>query len=333
MNGMIAWFARNPVAANLLMFGILLAGLLGFLAMERETFPTFKPNQVVIEVVWPGAAPQEVEEQVIVRIEQALNNLDSVYRYYSTANESFGRIEVHTLPTDDIESFLNDVKNAVDAVNSLPRDIENPKVRRVEYRDEMIRVAVHGNIGEKALTSLAEELRDEVAALPYVSLVNLFGTRREEVTIEVSESAMRQFGVSFSEVSNAIRASSVNLSSGRIRTETGDILLRARNLADNETDFGRIVVRQTADGATVRVADVARVNDGFEDEEILATMNGEPAVLLQMLATDHMQIVKSSDAVHKWMEERQKTLPEGVNLSLWFDQADMYKSRMKTITS
>lgn len=332
MERIIEWWARNPVAANLLMLGIFLAGFLGFINMEREAFPVFKPNQVSVEVAWPGAAPQEVEEQIVVRIEQALKNLDSVYRVYSTAEEGFARLEIYTLPNNDIESFLNDVKNTVDSVSALPRDIENLRVRRVEYRDEMMRVAVHGFIGERELTRLSQDLRDEVAMLPYVSIVELFGTRREEVSIELSEDNMRRYGLSFAEVAAAIRGSSINLSSGRIRTETGDVLLRARNVANTEDEFNNIIIRQSLDGGAVRVGDVARVVDGFEDNEILATMDGEPAVLLQILSTDNMQVVKTSDAVRAWMEERQAELPQGVNLSLWFDTADMYKSRMGTIS-
>jgi multidrug efflux pump subunit AcrB len=331
MQKLIAWWATNTVAANLLMVGIILAGALGFIAMEREAFPNFKPNQISIEVTWPGAAPQEVEEQVVARIENAIDNIDSVYRYYSFAQESFARIDVYTLPTDDMEGFLNEVKNAVDSVNSLPRDIEKPQVRRVEYRNEMIRVAIHGEVGERALTRLAEELRDEVAALPYISIVELFGTRREEVTIELSEQALRRYGLSFTEVSAAIRNSSINLSSGSIRTETGDVLLRARNMADNEDDFNKIVIRQSPESGIVHLGDIAKVIDGFEDNEILATMNGEPAVLLQIMSSDNMQVVKSSDSIKSWMEQRKKTLPKGVTLSLWFDTADIYNSRMDTI--
>ncbi len=332
MESMIRWWVNNPVASNLLMLGILLAGLLGFMAMEREAFPVFKTNEVEIEVVWPGAAPQEVEEQIVIRIEQALSDLDNVYRVTSTASESYGRLEVATYPTEDINEFLNDVKGVVDSVNSLPRDIEKPQVRRIEYRNEMIRVAVHGNVGERELTRLAEDLRDEMSALPFVSIVDLFGTRREEVSIELSEEAMRRYSLSFAEVSQAIKSSSINLSSGRVRTETGDVLLRARNLADTGEDFENIIIRQTADGAIVRVGDVARVVDGFEDEEILATMDGDPAVLLQVLSTDNMQVVKSSDAIRAWMAKTEPLLPPGVKLSIWFDSADVYKNRMGTIS-
>ena len=331
MRRIIGWWANNPVAANLLMVGILLSGFLGFNAMEREAFPLFKDNSVSIDVIWPGAAPQEVEEQILFRIEEALKDVDNVRRVYSTAQESYARLNVYTYANVPIEGFINEVKNAVDSVTSLPRDIENPSVRQQIFRGEMIRVAVHGDLNERTLTQLAEDLRDEVAALPYVSVVELFGTRREEVAVELSEEDMRRYAVSFSEVAAAIRSSSINLSSGRVRTETGDVVLRARNLADSEEEFGSIVIRQNTDGAVIRVRDVARVVDGFEDEEILATMNGEPSVLLQVLSTENMQVVKTSDAVRAWMDERQKTLPEGVSLTIWFDTADVYKSRMGTI--
>lgn len=333
MKKMITWWATNPVASNLLMVGIVLAGVLGFFEMERETFPSFKPSQVRIEFIWPGAAPQEVEEQIIVRMEEALSNLDNVYRIYSSASENYGEVEIITYPEVDMEEFLNEVKGIVDSVNALPRDMENPRVSRVIYRQEVMRVAVHGDLDERTLKNLAEDIRDEVAALPYVSIVDLFGTRREEVTIEISEESLRKYSLSFSDVSMAIRNSSINLSSGRIRTETGDVLLRARNLANSEREFKEIIILQTDNGAIITVGDVATVVDGFEDEEILATLNGEPAVLVQIMSTDNMQIVKLSDSVRAWMAEREKTLPEGVGLSIWLDEANTYKSRMDTISS
>jgi len=331
MERLIGWWVRNPVAANLLMIGILLSGLLGFLSMEREAFPQVKPYQAQIEVIWPGAAPQEVEEQIIVRIEQALEDLDQVNRIYATATEGMAQMQVTTFPNVDINGFLNDVKNAVDSVTSLPRDIENPRVRRTQFRQEMIRVALHGQISERELTRLAEELSHEMATLPWVSTIELFGVRREEVTIEVSEASLRRYGLSFAAVADAIRASSVNLSAGRVRTATGDVQIRARNLADTERDFGEIILRQTPEGGTLRVRDVARVIDGFEDNEILATMNGEPAVLLQVQSSDTMQVVKASEAVREWLDERRPSLPRGVSLTMWFDTADLYSERMELI--
>jgi len=331
MESLIRWWVRNPVAANLLMLIIITAGWLGLRDIEKEAFPAVQPDIVQVELIWPGASPKEVEQQVIQRVEEALKNVSNVYRITSEARESFGSLTVETFPSVDLNTFLNDVKNAVDSVTSFPRDIENPRVRRLEWRQEMIRVALVGDVGEKALTHLGHRLRNEMAGLPYLSQVEVFGARREEVTIELSERALRNYGLSFSDVSTAIRRDSMNVSVGEVRTRTGDIQLRAENLADTQTDFEQIVIRQTADGGKIRVADVATVIDGFEQNQILATLNGKPAVLLQVQSTDNMQVVKASETVKKWIEKTRPSLPVGVDLELWSDTADIYNDRMELI--
>lgn len=333
MNGLIAWWARNPVAANLLMIGIVITGFLGFMNIEREAFPVIKANNVEVIVAWPGAAPQEVEEQIIVRVEEALTDLDNIDRIFASANEGSAYIWVRALGPVDMGAFVGNIKRRVDAISSLPRDIERPIVREQIYRDQSMRIGLYGDIGERQLTRLAEDLRDEVAMLPGISIVELFGTRREEVSVELSEEALRRYGLSFDEVARAIGATSVNISSGRVRTESGDILLRARNLANTQTEFENIILRQDIEGGILRVGDVAKVVDGFEEEDILATLNGEPAVLIQVMSQEHMDVVKASDSVHKWVEETQKRLPEGVGLTIWWDNADVYKGRMETIVS
>ena len=333
MEGLIRWWVRNPVAANLLMFIIVTAGWLGLRDIEKEVFPSVQPDIVQVEVIWPGASPKEVEQQVVQRVEEALKNVSNVYRVTSESRESYGSLTVETYPTVNLNAFLDDVKNAVDSITSFPRDMENPRVRRFEWRQEMIRVTVAGEVGEKALTRLANKLRNEMAGLPYISQVDVFGSRREEVTIELSERALRNYGLSFADVSTAIRRDSMNVSVGEVRTRTGDVQLRAQNLADTQTDFEEIVIRQTADGGTVRVADVATVIDGFEQNEILATANGKPAVLLQAKSTDDMQVVKSSQAVKQWLERTRPTLPVGVELELWTDMADTFEDRMNLVAN
>ena len=331
MESLIRWWVRNPVAANLLMLIIITAGWLGLRDIEKEAFPSVQPDIVQVEVIWPGASPKEVEQQVIQRVEEALKNVSNVYRVTSESRESFGSLSVETFPSVNLNTFLNDIKNAVDSVTAFPRDIENPQVRRLEWRQEMIRVTLAGDVGERALTRLANRLRNEVAALPYISQVEVFGSRREEVTIELSERALRTYGLSFSDVANAIRRDSMNVSVGEVRTQTGDVQLRAENLADNQTDFEQIVVRQTANGGQVRVIDVATVIDGFEQNQILATANGQPALLLQVMSPDEMQVVKASRAVKEWIAETKPTLPVGVELDLWSDSADIFEDRMELI--
>ena len=331
MQHLIAWWVRNPVAANLLMLGILISGWLGLKNIEKEAFPSINPSQVQIEVVWPGASPQEIEQQVVQRIEDALENISNVYRVRAEARESLASVTVETYARIDLNGFLNDVKNAVDSITSFPRDIENPRVRRLEWQQEISRVAVVGNVGEQTLTWLAEDLREDFASQPYISKVGLFGARKEEVTVELSELALRRYNLTFAEVAAAIRANSINLSSGQVRTGTGDIQLRVLNLADSESDFGSIIIRQTAEGAVIRLRDVAKVIDGFEEQDILATLNGVPAILLQVQSTDQMQVVKSSESTKRWIDQVNDRLPSGVRVELWFDTADIYTSRMDLI--
>jgi multidrug efflux pump subunit AcrB len=333
MNGLIEWWARNSVAANLLMVGIFVAGVIGFNSMEREMDPQVRFPGLEIEVIWPGAAPQEVEEQIVARIEESVSDMDAIEWVRSSSAEGYGGVYILAEQQVDFTQFMNDVKIRVDSIASFPRDIEPPQVRQWVNRQEFIRVAVHGEMTERELKRLAEQLRREAAVLPAVTVVQLFGVRREEVSIQVSEEALRRYGMSFSEVATAIRNTSVNQSSGSVRTEVGTYQLKVRSQADTEAEFSDIVIRQSEDGGTIRVGDVATVVDGFEDNPILATLNGEPAVLLQVMTTETMDIVKASESIRKWIAERQETLPEGAMLTLWTDNAEDFKGRMKTIGS
>lgn len=333
MNGLIEWWARNKVAANLLMFGIFMSGIFAFTSMERELDPQVRFPGLQILVTWPGASPVEVEEQIVTRIEESVRDLDNIEWVRSFAGEGLGEIYILAEQSVDFTQFMNDVKIRVDSISSFPRDIEPPRVSQWVNRDEMIRVAVHGDIGERELKRLAETLRREAAQLPAVNIVELFGVRREEVSVEVSEESLRQYNLSFAQVAAAIRTDSLNSSGGTVRTEAGEYKLTARNLADTKQDFENIIVRQTVDGGTIRVGDVATVIDGFEDNEILATLNGEPAVLLQVMTTETMDIVTASQSINTWVEERQASLPTGANLTLWTDNSELFKGRMETIGS
>lgn len=333
MNGLIEWWARNSVAANLLMVGIFVSGIIGFTSMERELDPQVRFPGLEIEVTWPGAAPQEVEEQIVARIEESVSDLDAIEWVRSTSSEGGGAVYILAEQQVDFTQFMNDVKIRVDSIASFPRDIEPPKVQQWVNRNEFIRVAVHGDMSERELKRLAEKLRREAAVLPAITVVQLFGVRREEVSVQVSEEALRRYGMSFNEVATAIRNTSINQSSGSVRTEVGTYQLKVRSQADTEAEFSDIIIRQTSDGGIIRVGDVATVVDGFEDNPILATLNGEPAVLLQVMTTETMDIVKASDSIREWIEKRQDSLPEGAKLTLWTDNADEFKGRMKTIGS
>ena len=331
--GVIAWWVRNPVAANLLMIILFIGGLVSYFQIERELEPYVEFPGAWTSVSWPGASPQDVEEQIIVRMEEALSEVDGVNRMWSFAGEGGGSVTVVGKNGVDEAKLLADVKRQVDSINSFPPAAEKPQTNVFRNRNEMIRLALTGDesVTERELKRFAEKTRREIALLGYIPAVELFGTRNEEVSIEVSEDALRRYGLTLNEVAQAVRGTSVNSSSGTVRTEIGNMQLRTRNQADTQADFENIVVRQTANGATIRVRDIATVIDGFEQVNLLATVNGERTILIQVQNGPQMDIVKMSDNVKNYLSGLEGKLPEGMSITTWNDAADDYRGRIRTI--
>ena len=329
---MISWWVRNSKAANLLMVSIIIMGVMTFFRIEKEVFPIITAPIVSVQYSWPGASPKEIEDQVIARAEESLSDLDGIKKIRSISRENFGTMYVEATLAASIDTLIQDVKRKVDAITSIPKDVYPPIVSDQSFRIPLITLAVHGNVSEKKLTRTAEKLRDELALVQYVDLVEVSGNRKEEISIELSENAMRRYNVSFDQVANAIRKSSINVSAGSIKGQNGTIQLTTRNLANTSKEFDKIIVRQTSDGGTLKVSDVAKVVDGFEDQNLRTSLNGELAVLVQVLSTDDMNVVKTSKSVNEWLPSIQENMPVGVTLSLWADTSELYKGRMATIS-
>ncbi len=335
MNGLISWWAKNSVAANLLMFACIIVGGMSYLAIEREVFPSAPTPLVNINIAWLGADPQQVEQQLVLRVEEALSDVDGVKRITARAREGSAFIGVEAEADINIEVFLNEIKNKVDGISTFPNEAFPPVVQRRIASDRTHTIAISGSVSPRELNRLARRLRDEITTIPYgSSLVELDGERDEEVSIEVSEAALRSYGLTFSDVANAIRGRSVNVSGGTVRTETGNVPITARGLADTQTEFENIIIRQSADGALIRVRDVATVIDDFSDVNFKLQLDGNPAILLQLQAPSTLNIVEMSKSVNKWIEEKNTELnPSGVYLKIINDSSDIYFARMKTVSS
>lgn len=334
MNAITKWWAQNSVAANLLMIILFISGLVSFFTIEREMEPFVEFPGVQTSISWPGASPQDIEEQLVVRVEEALSTVEGINRMWAFAGEGFGQVTVMGPNTVDPEQLLQDVKRQIDQINTFPPAAEQPQIRLFQNRDEMIRLAVSGDetVTERKLKQFAEKTRREVALLGYVPSVDLFGVRNEEVSIEVSEQKLRQYGLTFSDVSNAVKSSSVNASSGRVKTEVGDMQIRMRAQADSQAEFENIVLSQDPNGSLIRIKDVATVIDGFEEVDIMATVNGQRTILVQVMNGPNMDIVKMSDNVNAYMKDLKTNIPAGMSVTLWEDAADIYRSRIGTIS-
>lgn len=331
--GILAWWARNSVAANLLMIIAFVGGILGFIQLQREVFPSGSFNGATVSVAWPGAAPQEVEEQIILRIEEAVANLSGVHRITSSAQEGRGFVNIEGQRNLDGNEFVNEIKLRVDSINNLPGDAFRPVVSRWENQQQMYMIALHGDVERRELQRLAREIRDEIGSqVGEASIVNTMAYLSEEVAIEVSEEALRRYGLTFNEVAQAVRATSLNASAGAVRTAQGRIQLTSRQLADTAEDFGDIIVRQRPDGSTIRVRDVARVTDGLMDVDFSGTFNGQTMVLVDVRTSGDVDVVRLSRQMDAYVERKRGELPPTVSISTWIDMSDVYHSRMDTIS-
>ncbi|MEE9273208.1 MAG: efflux RND transporter permease subunit [Robiginitomaculum sp.] len=331
MRGIITWWAGNKVAANLLMLIFMLGGIISFSMMDREMDPYVEMPGAFVSVTWLGASPQDIEEQIVVRMEEAISGIKGLDALWSTSSESNGRVWAIAKSTVDKNTFLQEVERRVNSINTFPAATEPPYVKQFDNTNEILRIAVSGDVDERLLNRTAEKIRRDIAQIPSVPNVSLFGVRGEEVSIEVSETALKRYGLSIDDVARAVRATSVNASSGTVKTKLGDVQLRTRAQASNKADFENIIIRQLRDGSRVRVKDIATVIDGFEQVNLLATINGKPTVLVMVISGPDMNIVKMSEDVKKYMEKAKGELPPGISLLLWNDNTAEYKSRIGTI--
>jgi len=252
---------------------------------------------------------------------------------WAFAGEGGGSVTVMGKSTVHEAELMADVKQAIDAINSFPAAAERPQISLFRSRNEMIRLAVSSDetVTERELKRFAEKTRREVALLGFIPAVELFGVRNEEVSIEVSETSLRRYGLTFSDVATAVRGSSVNSSSGTVRTEIGNMQIRTRNLADSREDFENIIIRQDNAGSVIRVKDVAKVIDGFEEVDLLATVNGERTILVQIMSGPDMDVVKMSKNVHAYLEDARQELPSGMSITVWEDANEAYSGRIRSI--
>jgi multidrug efflux pump subunit AcrB len=331
MQTAVAWFARNKVAANLLMFVFVVGGVISLPAIPRKTFPDINVDMVSVAVEYLGAAPEEVEEGVCVRIEEQIDGIDGVDRIRSTANEGACAVFAEVLAGADVDQVFTDIKNRVDAITTFPAETEKPIVARVTIRRAVSDIALSGAADERSLRDIAERVRDDLSAHPSITQVDLVLARPFEISIEISEVALRRHGITFDDVANAVRRSSLDLPGGTIETASGEILLRAKGQAYRGPEFEEIVLLMREDGTRVTLGDVANVIDGFADTDVSGRFDGLPALLIQVFRVGDQDVIEISEAVKQYVAAAQPRMPEGVSLTVWQDDSIPLRGRLDTL--
>jgi multidrug efflux pump subunit AcrB len=326
--GLIAWFASNHVAANLLMWFIIVAGLISVLTIRKQTTPEIDLNLIQIQVPYLGAAPQEVEEGVVVKVEEAVQDIQGIIEIRSRASEGLGRVTLEVSRDRDINEVLTLVKTRVDAISTFPVLTEKPVIFKAEPNTPVIFLAVHGDMDERSRKLIAHDIRDELLLMPEISQVDIYGDKAFEISIEVSEHVLREYGLTMSEISEAIRASSVDLPGGRIKADGGDILLRTEGQVYTGQEFRGLVLRTFPDGTRLTLGDIATIRDGFIETEGFGRFDGEPTTTLNVLANGQQNELRTARAVRNYVAQRRSTLPAGVDVDLWVDRSHYLEGRL-----
>ncbi|MDA7505199.1 efflux RND transporter permease subunit [Verrucomicrobia bacterium] len=334
MHGIIAWFTRNGVASNLLMVAILMAGLNTlFKRIPTEVFPEFELDMISVSVPYRGSTPAEVEESIVVKIEESIQDIQGIKKITSTAAEGAGSVNIEVDKGYDSRELLDDIKNRVDSINSFPVETEKPVFNFAKPRGEVITVVLAADMNEHDLRTLGEQIRDEIINLPSITQVALQAVRPYEISIEVSEETLQQYGLTLEGIAQAIRFSSIDLPAGAIKTQGGEFLLRTKGQAYVGADFEEIVLITRGDGTRLTLGDVADINDGFEETPLFARWNGKPSVMIAVSRVGDQNAIDLANTVKAYLAERRSSLPEGVDLEFWNDRSKIVIGRINTLVS
>lgn len=331
--GIIAWFARNPVAANLLMIAIIIGGLYSAVNVRKQMFPQAENTWIKVNIVYRGASPKEVEEAITVKLEEALFSVQGLERVITTSNRGSANARIKVLDSYDAQEVLDEVKSAIDSISSFPDGMERPIVTHQRFRQEVMYVSLSGDLPWQELRELGERVYDDIRNLDQVNITEYYRGLNYEIAIEISSDKLREYNISFAEVANAVRGFSTNRSAGQIRADSGFISVRVEQQGYVAADFEAIPIRTLADGTQLLVGDVAKVIDGFEEGIQYSKINGENAVVFFVGASNDQSITDISEIVKTFIEERSQSLPGAVKLSSWVDFTYYLEGRLNMMLS
>jgi multidrug efflux pump subunit AcrB len=331
MRGIIYWFVHNPVAANLLMAVLVVGGLVSLSSLRQEEFPEVELDAVTVSVPFLGSTPEEAEEGVCIRLEEALEGTEDIFKMTTTASEGSCSMNIELVSGADQIRALNDIKSKIDGINTLPAETERPIVSQVTVVSQVADIVISGRTDERTLKTVAEEMREDLAAIEGISQVTMEYVRPDEISIEVSEHTLRAYGLTLEQVAQAIRQSSLDLGGGTIKSESGDILVRTKGQRYRGREFEDIIVVTAQDGTALTVGDLARVVDGFEEGDLRVRFNGQPAAMVRVYRVGDEDTIESARKVRAYLEEARQRLPEGIELTLWRDSSRELGARLNVL--
>ncbi len=334
MNSLIIWFARNRVAANLLMGFIVLSGLYILKSqVPVESSPQYERSRLFVKFTYPGGTPEDIEKSVVSRIEEVIYDLPGITELRGTANEGGGSVTMQTADGYGYREVLADIQSRVDTIHSFPDEVENLEVGVISRRFEVITVAVSADLPEMELRELGNKVRNQIVDLPGITQVDITGIRPFEISIEIIEEKLRQYGLKFFDIAEAIRQSSIDLPAGAIQAGDQEFLLRTQGQLYHGEDFAEIDIRSNIDGTRLKLGEIADIRDGFVEMPILSRYNGKPAVMIEVYRLGEQNAIDIAQQVKDYIVRAQAKMPPGVELSYWRDRSKYIKGRITSLVN
>lgn len=332
IKGLIEYFVKYPILANILIALTLVGGVVSMINTKKSFFPTLEDKNITVSVSYPGASPDEMEEGVTLKIEEALKGVIGIYQVTSTSSENFATINIQKIDGYDIDELYTDVKNSVDGISSFPAGAEKPIIVKQKSRTTAQWLALTGDVDLATLKQFAEDIEDELLATGVISQVGISGFPPLEISIEVSEDVLRRYNLTFSEVANAVRVNNRDVSAGSVKTSTEEILIRARAKDTDADKIGDIVIRSSDDGQNLLLRDIADIEEKFADQPNKSYLSGERAVFIEVRRLEREDLEQISETVNNYVDEFNEK-NNAVQLHMTWDFMSMLNQRLDMLTS
>lgn len=330
-HGSLSWMARNPVAANLLMLILLLAGFTAMSNLKQEVFPEFNLDVIVISVPYPSASPLEIERGILVAVEESVRGLDGIKSIESSGYEGSGRITLELDNSADPNIVIGDVKNAVDSIRSFPDLAESPTVRLAAAKNSVVTLIVSGGENEHVLFNYAEQIRNQLLQRNDITQVDVVGERDSRIAVEIPEQILRAHSLTLRQVASKINSNALDVPGGEVRTAAGDVLLRTNGRREYAEEFAAINIISNTDGTVLRLSDIADIKEAFGNYGREGYFNSDPALRLRVYRVGKETPIGISNAVTDFLEKSEATRPEGIEVSIFDDDSLEYRDRINLL--
>ena len=332
MRGIVTWFVKNSVPANLFMFFLIVGGFfISYPSIKAEFFPVPDVAVVNVTVPYPGASASEVEASISSKIEDRLEGVSGIKKLRSYSLEGIGIVSVKVFASADFDNTVEEIKTIVNGITTFPNDSEKPIIQELEVTEKVLDVVIYGDVSEDVLLNVTKGINEEIKGLSEVSFTEIYGNRDREISIEISENSLQKYNLTFDEISYAINMGSIDLPGGVLSSSKGDLLIRTVGQSYKAEEFENIVIRTNTNGNTLLLKDIAIIKDTFQEVDQFYKWDGTKAMFISANLVGNQDVLTAADQLRNFVKMKKVEMPENIKIDYWYDQARYLEDRINIL--